>query len=282
MTAGTDTERLSIRKFWEAEALYAEAEAAAGLWKGEAEDEIRLFRGEVVENDSPGSGRSDEPGIEPFVQLSGETVYRKRLDLEDPACDAAQAAFIALEAEGNTTTLCLSVNGREVRRPPSREATPEARQYRELSWSRWYYVDIPADALRPGENELTVWSEGGREGWQVMVADYRDFHKGMERPRRPASRHGAQRRRRPHLDRRAGRARSASGSRPLSPLGQAALSRPRRGRRRRGCSPQPSPGGVGPHRLGGRHAGAGRVGPGLPQRLPALPGGRRLERLAAL
>ncbi len=182
MTAGTDTERLSIRKFWEAEALYAEAEAAAGLWKGEAEDEIRLFRGEVVENDSPGSGRSDEPGIEPFVQLSGETVYRKRLDLKDPACDAAQAAFIALEAEGNTTTLCLSVNGREVRRPPSREATPEARQYRELSWSRWYYVDIPADALRPGENELTVWSEGGSPGWQLMVADYRDFHKGMEDP----------------------------------------------------------------------------------------------------
>ena len=28
MTAGTDTERLSIRQSWEAEALYAEAEAA--------------------------------------------------------------------------------------------------------------------------------------------------------------------------------------------------------------------------------------------------------------
>ena len=182
MTTGTDTELQTIRQSWEAEALYAEAEAAGGLWKGAEEEEIHLFRGEVVENDSPGSGRSDEPGIEPFVQLAGETVFRKRLHLDDPACHGAQLAFIALEAEENAATLCFAVNGREVRRSPSREAAPEARQYQELSWSRWYYVDIPAEALRQGENELTVRSEGGSPGWQLMVADYRDFHKGMEDP----------------------------------------------------------------------------------------------------
>ena len=100
MTTETGTGLQTIRQSWEAEALYAEAESAAGLWKGDGEEEIHLFRGEVAENDSPGSGRSDEPGIEPFVQLSGETVFRKRLHLDDPACHGAQLAFIALEDGG--------------------------------------------------------------------------------------------------------------------------------------------------------------------------------------
>ena len=182
MTTETGTGLRTIRQSWEAEALYAEAESAAGLWKGGGEEEIHLFRGEVAENDSPGSGRSDEPGIEPFVELSGERVYRKRLHLDDAACHGARLAFIALEAEDNSTTLCFTVNGREVRRPPSTEAAPEARQYQELNWSRWYYVDIPAGALRPGENEITLRCDGGGPGWQLMVADYRDFHKGMEDP----------------------------------------------------------------------------------------------------
>lgn len=181
MTVATEAELQRICQSLDAETMYAEAEGAAGLWKGEAEEEIHLFRGEVVESDSPGSGRSDEPGIEPFVQLGGDTVFRKLLHVDDPACDAAQIAFIAIEGAENSATLSFTVNGRQVLRPPSREATPEAEQYWQ-SWSRWYYLDIPADALRQGENELKVWALDGSPGWQLMVADYRDFHKGMEDP----------------------------------------------------------------------------------------------------
>ena len=97
MTVATEAQLQHICQSLDAETMYAEAEGAAGIWKGEAEEEIHLFRGEVVESDSPGSGRSDEPGIEPFVQLGGDTVFRKLLHVDDPACDAAQIAFIAIQ-----------------------------------------------------------------------------------------------------------------------------------------------------------------------------------------
>ena len=182
MTVQTATAPQTLMTSLEARSLYDEADRAAGLWMGDGEDHIHLFRGEVVENDSPGSGHSDDPGIKPFFALAGDTEIRKTLRLDGTECLGAQIGFIAIEDPANETTLRLRLNGVEVVRPPSSQAAPEARQYQELSWSRWYYVAVPATALREGDNEILLSAVDGGPGWQLMVADYRDFAKGMEDP----------------------------------------------------------------------------------------------------
>ena len=182
MTLQTATVSQAVSIALNADTLYHEADRVTGLWKAEKDDSIRLFRGEVVESDSPGSGRSDDPDIEPFLSLDGSLELRKSLHLDSTECLAAQIGFIAIEAADNDTTLRLLINGVEVLRPPSAQVVPDARQYQELSWSRWYYVAIPPDVLRQGENEIRLSAVDGGVGWQLMVADYRDFPKGMEDP----------------------------------------------------------------------------------------------------
>ncbi len=187
MTVQTQVKGQRVTTLLNAEEIYVSAEQAKGVWKGEGEEGIHLFRGEVVENDAPGSGRSDQEGIEPFFEVSGQLVVHKRLHLDEVASDGAQLAFIAKERKGHEATLRFVVNGREVLRRPSSEATPQAKHYWELTvgdwgWSRWYYVDIPSEALVQGENEIEVAAVDGWEGWQLMVADYRDFYKGMLDP----------------------------------------------------------------------------------------------------
>lgn len=159
------------------------------LWMGDEEDGIRLFRGSMAENDSPGAGRSDDLDEDPFLALSGRVALKKTLTLAQRPPGKAQVAFIARERRGHSATLRFNVNGREALRPPSPLATPDARQYWELapdegawSWSRWYYVELPPGCLRQGENHLVVDVAGGRVGWSLMVADYRDFDKGSADP----------------------------------------------------------------------------------------------------
>lgn len=182
MTRKATAETCKVTTGLEATSLYREADLARGLWKGDGEDHIHLFCGEVVENDSPGSGRSDDPEIEPFYALEGAGELRKVLHLDRTECLGAQIGFIAIEAADNETTLGFLINGVEVLRPPSWRAAPEAKQYAELPWSRWYYVDIPPEALREGPNQIRVRAVGGGTGWQLMVADYREYGKGMEDP----------------------------------------------------------------------------------------------------
>jgi len=156
---------------------------------GAEEPGIRLFGGQIVENDSPGAGRSDDPGRVPFEEISGPSVLRKTLDLGDPRAQSVRVAFVGRERKGHGATLAITVNGHRVLRPPSPLATPDAQQYWILAgdegawnWSRWYYVDIPAGCLREGRNEIRFLAEDGRLGWSIMVADYRDYEKGMVDP----------------------------------------------------------------------------------------------------
>jgi len=173
-------ETKEITAHFDAAKLYRDAERTLGLWKADTEDKIQLFRGEVIESDSPASGHSDDPSIEPFIRLDGPLEVRKSLHLDRVDCFGAQIGFIAIEDPNNRTTLRLLVNGIEVLRPPSDRVAPEARQYTQLSWSRWYYVDIPSTALLPGANEIRLSAVDGGTGWQLMVADYREFGKGAE------------------------------------------------------------------------------------------------------
>lgn len=187
MTVAATRKEQRVTTFMKAEEIYASAANTTDLWMGGQDEGIRLFRGQVVENDAPGSGRSDQEGIEPFVELHGQTVFRKILHLDNPAVLGTQLAFIAKECQDNQATLQFTINGHPVLRPPSRQAAPRANQYWELivgewSWSRWYYVDIPPETLQLGDNEIEVAAVDGLAGWQLMVADYRDFYKGMDDP----------------------------------------------------------------------------------------------------
>ena len=187
MTVQMQVKRQQVTMLLNAAEIYADAEWAKGVWKGAEKEGICLSRGEVVENDAPGSGRSDQEGIEPFFGLSGQVVLSKVLHLDEVETEGAQLAFIAKERKEHQATLRFLVNGHEVLRKPSPQAAPEAKHYWELTvgewgWSRWYYVDIPPEALVRGENVIEVSVVDGREGWQLMVADYRDFYKGMLDP----------------------------------------------------------------------------------------------------
>ena len=186
MSVTRTAEAQRISTVYAADLIYEEAELR-DLWMGEEDSGIQLFRGEVVENDSPGAGRSDEEGIDPFIAVDGEKVLHKVLRLKEARTEEVLLAFVARECEDHDATLCLTVNGSEILREPSPIAAPEARQYWKLtvrgwSWSRWYYVEIPADCLRAGDNEITVRAVDGRSGWELMVADYQDFYKGTEDP----------------------------------------------------------------------------------------------------
>ncbi len=186
MTVQTATQQ-HLTTFAEAAQIYQDAAQVHNLWMGAQDPGIHLCRGEVVENDSPGAGRPDDESIEPFVALSGHAVLRKVLHLEEAHTEGAQLAFIAREQSGHQATLRFSVNGHQILRPPSPVATPGARQYWDMtvgdwSWSRWYYVEIPPELLQPGDNEITVDVVDGEPGWELMVADYRNFYKGMLDP----------------------------------------------------------------------------------------------------
>ena len=187
MTVAAARKEQRVTIFTKAEEIYASAAKTTDLWMGRQDEGIHLFRGQVVENDAPGSGRSDQEGIEPFVELHGQTVFRKILHLDNPAVLGTQLAFIAKERQDNQATLQFTINGHSVLRPPSRQAAPRANHYWELivgewSWSRWYYVDIPPETLQLGDNVIEVSAVEGVAGWQLMVADYRDFYKGMDDP----------------------------------------------------------------------------------------------------
>ena len=122
----------------DAEQLYREAESISTLWMANDDDGICLFRGEVIESDSPGSGRSDNPEIKPFIRVDGQIKIRKTLYIEDSTCEAAEIGFIAIEDKDNLATLRLQINDVEIFRPPSPISEPESLQYTKLAWSRWY------------------------------------------------------------------------------------------------------------------------------------------------
>ncbi len=187
MSVETILRERGVTTLLDAREIYETAECVLNLWKGDGDEHIQLFRGEVVENDAAGMGRSDEEGIEPFIDVAESTVLRKVLHLDESQTAGARLAFVARERQDHGAVLRFEVNGVEVLRRPSPLAESEARQYWELqvggwSWSRWYYVEIPPESLQEGDNEITVEAVAGEAGWQLMVADYRDFHKGMADP----------------------------------------------------------------------------------------------------
>ena len=166
-----------------------ETAALQNLWMDPSDAGIHLFCGQVIENDGPGGGNSDDEGRQPFGEVSGGTAFKKMVLLDVAPAGRVRLAFIGQERKGHQATLRFTVNGHAVLRTPSPVAAPEAKQYWDLakdegawSWSRWYYVALPEGCLKSGENAIVVESVDGHIGWSLMVADYRDFEKGMAPP----------------------------------------------------------------------------------------------------
>lgn len=181
VNTGGETLMRAIRT--DAAGLYSGAAETHNVWMGAADDAIRLFHGEVIQNDSPMMGRSTND-VEPFEALLGGVVLRKQLEVADPRADEVWLAFVARERIGHSATLRIGVNGVETLRPPSPVATPTAGQYwglgkqGEWNWSRWYYVQLPAGCLVAGANTIELSAIEGAEGWQIMYGLEADFHIG--------------------------------------------------------------------------------------------------------
>lgn len=145
---------------------------------------IRLDDTELIEDDAPAAGlpegyKSYTGGPVEWVEdLRKGIVIKKILELEDPSAASARLVFKAIEVKGNKQPLHLSLNGEKFDRPASLIAYPHARQYIDLSWDRWFYVDLPVEKLRKGKNEILMWTESDSTSWRVLIAHAGEFKRG--------------------------------------------------------------------------------------------------------
>ncbi|MCL5004939.1 MAG: hypothetical protein M1404_00245 [Acidobacteria bacterium] len=193
-----------------AEQVYQKALRIHNTWWEPRDPGIHLYRGILVQDDSCGCGTSARGSV--FEKIYGNIVLKKELDVPGPVPKRASLVFIATEQKDNAADLEFVVNGKVVVVRPSRLRLPEAKQYQGAylipdgsaqfthpsnvaklivdnigpwpgwTWSRWHYVAIPADDLKPGKNRILVRSRDGKPGWAIMVADYANFYKGCAGP----------------------------------------------------------------------------------------------------
>lgn len=151
-----------------------------------AEGVITLDDAELIEDDAPATGvsegmdlRSREGDEEWIENLKRGVIIKKVLLLDDPAAFSGRLLFKGIEVKGNTASLHLSLNGVEFVRPPSAQAAPFAVQYTVYSPNdRWFVIDLPAGALRRGDNEILMWTESETTTWRVLIALEKEFVRG--------------------------------------------------------------------------------------------------------
>jgi hypothetical protein len=120
----------------------------------------------LVENDAPGAGRS-EKGVYKEPLHAGVRV-KKILRLEDAR---AQQAHVVLYMDTNAAIpppYYVLVNGQRV------EGVP--RSWHEL---KWYWVPVPVEYLRPGDNEIEVVCDAAPgQGYEVLLARADEYERG--------------------------------------------------------------------------------------------------------
>lgn len=145
---------------------------------------IRLQETELIEDDAPAAGVPEgyrdylRGPVEWVEDLRKGIVIKKILEVANPAAASARLVFKGMEVKGNTETLYLSINGTKFERPASRIAYPHARQYIDMTIDRWFYVDLPADKLRKGKNEIQMWTESDSTSWRILIAHAKEFKRG--------------------------------------------------------------------------------------------------------
>lgn len=167
---------------------------ASGIEKGaqliqlkfdQSKNLIRLQETELIEDDAPAAGLPEgyktytKGPVEWVEDLRKGIVIKKILFLQNTAANAARVVFKGMEVKGNKEPLHFSINGEKFIRPASLIAYPQARQYIDMAaLDRWYYVDLPANKLRKGNNELLMWTESDSTSWRVLIAHINEFKRG--------------------------------------------------------------------------------------------------------
>ena len=140
----------------------------------------------LVEDDAPAIGRPEGASDRSwFEHLHRGIVVRKDLVLDDARARAAYLLFNGREQEQNDHPLYLRINGNELVRPPTKKCYPAARQYYTSDWGgshfdNWFTIEIPAQFLRQGVNEIWLWAESEQTSWEIMVAADSEYHRGSE------------------------------------------------------------------------------------------------------
>lgn len=118
--------------------------------------DVRMVAGAVeladltlIEDDGPGAST----WYAPHETVCGPLMAKKILDVARAQVKAVRLAFYAEPFDDETAPLMVSVNGRE------QECTP----------SRWTTLEIPADTIRRGKNEV-VFRCSGEHGYQLPIA----------------------------------------------------------------------------------------------------------------
>ncbi|MHB9029304.1 MAG: hypothetical protein ACYC9O_11090, partial [Candidatus Latescibacterota bacterium] len=171
-------------------AVSASAEKVTTSWGGSAEmvydsgfmhklmrapeGGVRLFNMDLVENDAPGSGRS-ELGVYSDT-VWGKNRARKVFTLDDPRAEKAWIVIFVYNGFTNLNTpkypLRFSVNGNESRIDPW--------DFKKvIECYRW--VEFPASWLKKGDNTIDFYCpeiSTEAEGWEMHLARAEDFPAG--------------------------------------------------------------------------------------------------------
>ncbi len=146
---------------------------------------IRLQETELVEDDAPAAGLPEgyktytKGPVEWVEDLRKGIVIKKILEIKNPTSASARLVFKGMEVKGNKASLHLSLNGGKFTRPASVIAYPHARQYIDMAGlDRWYYIDLPHEKLRKGNNEILMWTETDSTSWRVLIAHINEFKRG--------------------------------------------------------------------------------------------------------
>lgn len=146
--------------------------------------EIRLNDLELIEDDAPATGRPE--GYTSYVNgkvawvedLKKGIVIKKVLNIDNPVAAAARVVFKGMEVKGNDEPLYISINDETLVREASIIAYPHARQYIDMNWDRWFYVELPVDKLKKGDNEIKLWTESDSTSWRILIAHEDEFKRG--------------------------------------------------------------------------------------------------------
>jgi len=130
---------------------------------------VSLFNMELVENDAPGSGHSEQ-GVY-TDDIWGPNRARKILTLEDPRAKSAWVVIFPYYKSGKYP-LTFTVNGNE-------SAIPTWDTGHNREWYRW--SEFPAEWLKKGKNVLEFScpeAQNKEEGWTIFIARAEEFEKG--------------------------------------------------------------------------------------------------------
>lgn len=157
---------LPVRTVWSALELYESGQAYDVMRAGGGAG-VMLNDRVLIENDAPGAGRSDK-GVHTEPLHAGIRI-RKALRLESAAARGAHVlVYMTPRDASDPAPWHMLVNGRRV------EGVP--RSWHELMW---WWVPVPVEAFRAGENVIELVCEGPPErGYDVLFAREDEYARG--------------------------------------------------------------------------------------------------------